>query len=794
MRLSRSFVALVVCACMVGVAAPVPDRALAASERSIGQGSGDVALVDVQTSVLPTGETAIKGRLTDSKTGAGIQGAIVTGYNTPPDARVPGSQYVVDATTNNLGDFYIRTGRTYPDTPISQTVPLLACPHRLTAKATNYRTLTKDITVVGGKDNRLNFPMVYHVPTGYLDFDIRDVATGGVPRWTYMMVTDGSMYDCSEQIGTSGDLTFGVTPGKRYYAWVWSLDYGSRWFPAAPGDASPYLSAADGTTIKNTIKLSKTARGTVSAAVTDATTGEPIEGISVVPSIGDPFGRAIYSPPPFVTNAGGVASAVVPVGLYRFEYRDPTGAHGYKVHLEKTASLWGTRVDVPSSPSVSLSSQLTTGYAIAGTLRDSSGDPVVFGHGYAPSTVEVWRYKDTYNSCAVASVAVGSDGAYAVSGLSAGEYFVVGKAHDEVAGSDIERWVGSTIGEWNDATRFVVGGTPTLTVDVPFTFDQTTRVPGARYGGANRYDTAAVIAVHSFSTARTAILATGEKFPDALAASSLAGALEAPLLLTKSTAIDWSTINALKRLGVSRVIIVGSTASVSAGVVSFLSYALPSVSVERIGGVDRYQTSRLVAERVVAETGVPSGAFLVRGDAFADALAVSPLAYASKRPVVLTPPGYLGTDARRTITTLGITDVTIAGGPTAVAAGVKNAVAALPGMTVRRVSGANRYSTTVAVAQWGIDNGLVTSDYVGLATGLNFPDALGGGIACGQRGGLLLLTQPTALSAETRTMLTGSCSRTTALRVFGSTSGVSKAACDAAVAALAGAQGVVALQ
>ena len=60
--------------------------------------------------------------------------------------------------------------------------------------------------------------------------------------------------------------------------------------------------------------------------------------------------------------------------------------------------------------------------------------------------------------------------------------------------------------------------------------------------GTDRYDTARLAALAAFPTGATnAVLASGQNFPDGLAAADLAGALGAPLLLTPSAALDADT-------------------------------------------------------------------------------------------------------------------------------------------------------------------------------------------------------------------------------------------------------------
>ncbi|MCL2503580.1 MAG: cell wall-binding repeat-containing protein [Coriobacteriia bacterium] len=270
-----------------------------------------------------------------------------------------------------------------------------------------------------------------------------------------------------------------------------------------------------------------------------------------------------------------------------------------------------------------------------------------------------------------------------------------------------------------------------------------------RVYGTDRYTTAIDASVKNFDKADAVILATGMNYADALSASALAGALSAPLLLTRPDALGYGVLNEIERLGADEVWIMGSEAAVSNTVEDALRSA--GLGVLRIAGTDRYETSAEIAFAVsgLEGAGFVKKAFLARGDNFADGLAVSPLAYKNKIPVVLTRPTSLSSAAAEIIEYLEINDVTILGSPAAVSDSVESAVKGLAaGMTVRRVAGATRYETAQKIAEYAFDNSLATKNFIGVATGLNFPDALAGGAATGERGGILVLTTPDALSAN----------------------------------------------
>ncbi|TFV96809.1 cell wall-binding repeat-containing protein [Leifsonia flava] len=86
-----------------------------------------------------------------------------------------------------------------------------------------------------------------------------------------------------------------------------------------------------------------------------------------------------------------------------------------------------------------------------------------------------------------------------------------------------------------------------------------------RYGGATRYDTAALInrAYFPAGSSSTTFLATGLDFPDALAAAALAGRLAAPLNVTPRDCVHPAVGDAIDAVGAQSAVVLGGTAVVS---------------------------------------------------------------------------------------------------------------------------------------------------------------------------------------------------------------------------------------
>ena len=341
------------------------------------------------------------------------------------------------------------------------------------------------------------------------------------------------------------------------------------------------------------------------------------------------------------------------------------------------------------------------------------------------------------------------------------------------------------------AASALLAGTAVVAIGDPA--GAASRVDSDRLWGDDRYGTALEIAQEFAASAGpmdTVIVASGESFADALAATPLARVRNAPILLSPPDALHPATRSFIERHRVGEIIIAGGTAAISDDVEDELA-SLISGRPERLEGSDRYRTVVNIARDIDAsQIGEFCGdgrrtALLATGEKFADALALSPLAYAGPHPVLLTPPGELHGAVEDFIADYAIEQILIAGGPAAIADSVETELAAL-GVRVERLWGQDRFETAAEIAEALADR-CFGSDEFGLADGRNFPDALVGGALLGRRLAPLLLSEP-VLPDATRRFLAGPVpdAGTVQLTIFGGPAAVSDSAAAASADALRG--------
>jgi putative cell wall-binding protein len=287
----------------------------------------------------------------------------------------------------------------------------------------------------------------------------------------------------------------------------------------------------------------------------------------------------------------------------------------------------------------------------------------------------------------------------------------------------------------------VVGGTSAVSASVVTAVSNAGGAP-LRIGGVNRYDTAAKVALDTHPGGASVVyVAAGTGFPDALAAAAAAGGRAAPVLLTQPTALPAETAAALRQLRPNRVIVVGSSSAVSETVVAAVR-ATGVATVTRLGGPDRYATAV-----EVSRDAFPGGAatvFVAAGVNFPDALAAAAAAAHRQGPILLSTPSSLPATVEAELRRLAPTRVVLAGGTAALSSAVESRIRqVLPGATVQRVGGANRYETASLVAnEFSNPTGLY------LASGTVFADALVAAAAAGHKGQPVLITSPTSLASQ----------------------------------------------
>jgi len=254
-----------------------------------------------------------------------------------------------------------------------------------------------------------------------------------------------------------------------------------------------------------------------------------------------------------------------------------------------------------------------------------------------------------------------------------------------------------------------------------------------RLQGDNRYETA-FKAADLLKVKLTAekfnciVVASGTGFADALPGSYLASQNQAPILLVNKHTVqkvaDYIFENTYSG---AYVYILGGEAAVPSELDALLK---DEFTVRRLAGANRYETNLLILK----EAGVATEDVLVcTGRDFADSLSVSAL----RRPILLVNK-VLSDSQKEWLATLESNNIYVIGGANAVSEAIEKELAGYSYGYVERISGSNRYETSIKVAEKFFP---AEADNLVLAYGQNFPDGLCGGVLAYNMNAPLILTR-----------------------------------------------------
>jgi len=267
--------------------------------------------------------------------------------------------------------------------------------------------------------------------------------------------------------------------------------------------------------------------------------------------------------------------------------------------------------------------------------------------------------------------------------------------------------------------------------------------PGERIYGATRFETSYLAAKKGWTTSDTVIIAPGMSYPDALCSGPLAAKNNAPILLARNESLSSQSElkSLLSSLKVKKAIIVGGPTVLSTSFENGIKAM--SISTERLGGLDRYETSVKIAQAV----GTNGEVAIATGEGFADSLSISAVAGIRRMPILLTEKSVLTGTVKNYLDKQSITRSYIIGGTTVISDSVAKSVKG-----PERIGGADRYETNEKI--FNKFKGSLTSSEMFMALGTNFPDALSISALAAQKKSFVLLTNTTAVETPVMNVVT----------------------------------------
>ena len=265
------------------------------------------------------------------------------------------------------------------------------------------------------------------------------------------------------------------------------------------------------------------------------------------------------------------------------------------------------------------------------------------------------------------------------------------------------------------------------------TFYLTVAAAEDRLCGDNRFETAVEISRYSFSGgAESVLLVDGFNFPDALAASPLAYALNAPVLMvdTVKQEIDAKTMAEIKRLEAKNIYILGGSSVIGGRIESALH--AQRYQVRRIAGNNRYGTAAEIAKRLDGIAPYDK-VVIANGLNYPDALSVGSAAARYGYPILFVSKDKIPEETLAVLSGGGIQEIIIVGGSSVVGGDVEAKLRTYA--PVRRLAGDDRIQTAVKIQAYFY----AKTDVVYVSTAYNFADALAGGVAAAREQAAMIL-------------------------------------------------------
>jgi len=160
-----------------------------------------------------------------------------------------------------------------------------------------------------------------------------------------------------------------------------------------------------------------------------------------------------------------------------------------------------------------------------------------------------------------------------------------------------------------------------------------------------------------------------------------------------------------------------------------------NMSTTRIHGYNRYDTSVQVSKNAYSKSDY---VIIANGQKFADALSGGQLSVALKAPILLSEKNHLNISVVNEIKRLGAKKIFILGGESSISRQVENYLKYNVNIRTERISGSNRYKTSIAIlnktAKFGDYNNIIVVD------GKSYPDALAATSYMMKKNSLMLLS------------------------------------------------------
>ncbi|HSQ87302.1 N-acetylmuramoyl-L-alanine amidase [Romboutsia sp.] len=264
--------------------------------------------------------------------------------------------------------------------------------------------------------------------------------------------------------------------------------------------------------------------------------------------------------------------------------------------------------------------------------------------------------------------------------------------------TDLEN-MGLNLDDYKVTQEYIIKNARSLT-----TYIEKTAAPIKKLVGVDRQDTAVQISKEGWANgASKVILVNGDAIADGVTATPLATTYDAPILLINKDSIPQRTMDEIKRLNPSEVIVIGGESVISNNTVTNLGTATGK-TVRRIAGINRYETSLKIAKEIDDNHDV-NKIYIANGyKGEVDALTIAGKAGQDKQPIILSEQTKLPDTTYNWLKNENLTDAYFIGGQEVLTTDVIHQVADITtpvsgSIYYNRVYGSDRHETNAKVIE-----------------------------------------------------------------------------------------------
>jgi len=253
------------------------------------------------------------------------------------------------------------------------------------------------------------------------------------------------------------------------------------------------------------------------------------------------------------------------------------------------------------------------------------------------------------------------------------------------------------------------------------------------------------------SRVSTVVVGSASDWADTAIACSLAGR-QSPVLFTGATTVSTAVLAKLASLAPRHVVVVGGASSVSDAAVRQLQSVVGTEAVTRFAGSDPKTRSLAAAEVIAARAGWSGTVLVASRDSASSGLIAIPASVWKGLPLILADSKGLSTAQIARLKAVGAKRFVVVGSavPATTVSRLKTAVGAT---NVRLIVSTSAASTSAKFAAWATTSCGMTWDRACIASSWTWSHSLAAALAQGRSRSVLLLSDPTCLSASVRDAL-----------------------------------------